>query len=738
MNKKQKKNLYRIIAALVLVLILKLLPQFPTPVELLLYCIPYLVVGWDVLRKALLGIKNRQPFDECFLMAVATVGAFALEVGAADPAAAVSEQKAATSHRLGGGEIIGEGFVKAYGTVYTLSGNYTQSITIETKQDITINIDDEVTITGVAKFLDVTGTGKVTINGTKDGVDQKIKMTTDCNVMNTGDTGVVYLEAAGADVTCNGGDYYSKETSEVNSTYSVFCVKDGSLKLNEVTAEAGERTHVIDCGGNSSASVEIHGGNFKASGINSGGIDCRGKGSVSIYNAKVESGNYVLAVGGSSADLKIYNSTVVGENENSCVSVQHGGSFWAENCEFTSVGNQNYHGGLLYMLSGEATIKDSNYVAEQNGVTGILAQYLGFAFLNGPHKLTVENTKIKGCEKALSFGYDPEGSDIKLKNVTFEDNETDIYLKNDSSTPTNAPQVELDEGTKDTVGAITVQVANPAEGVQITTKTTGKDYQQNLKLTGKNDDWLIGYKKDADGEYRYLTQRKGDKYFGLNTINATATTGEGDNVTTLKPYAQLKEGTPVNLTADILEGKKFARWKVEKVADGTPVTGLLDAETENTENTSFSMPEYDVIITAEYEDEIIVDPGTGDTDYGGDIAAGVVIGGIAAVGAYEVGTGLYRILAMDDVAMPTNRIALAKLLWERAGKPEPESTALYSDISAEDTDAQKAARWAVEQELLNDAEDGKFHPAFPVSKLRVCLTWEKAKQKGLFDQNNEA
>lgn len=42
--------------------------------ELLLYCIPYLVVGWDRLRKALLGIKNRQPFDECFLMAVATVG----------------------------------------------------------------------------------------------------------------------------------------------------------------------------------------------------------------------------------------------------------------------------------------------------------------------------------------------------------------------------------------------------------------------------------------------------------------------------------------------------------------------------------------------------------------------------------------------------------------------------------------------------------------------------------------
>ena len=664
------------------------------------------------------------------------VGAFALEVGAGETTAAVSEQKAATPCHLDGGKTIGETFVETYGTVYTLSGNYTQGITIETKQDITINIEGEVTITGVAKFLNVTGTGKVTINGTKDGVDQKIKMTTDCNVMNTGDTGVVYLEAAGADVTCNGGDYYSKETSEVNSTYSVFCVKDGSLKLNAVTAEAGKSTDVVDCGGtNSSASVEIHGGSFKASGSNSGVIDCNSKGT--IYNATLEmhnGGSYVLAAGGSSADLKIYNSTVVGENENSCVTVQYGGSFWAENCEFTSTGNNG--GKLLNMLSGKATIKDSSYVAKQSGMIGIRAQYLTVPGLHGPHKLTVENTNIKGCQKAFDLMYDPEGSDIELKNVTFEDNETDIYLSNDSSTPANAPHVELDKGTKDTAGAITVQVANPADGVQITTKTTGKDYQQNLKLTGKNDDWLIGYKKDADGEYRYLTQRKGNEYYGLNTINATATTGEGDNVTTLGPYAQVKEGTPVNLTADIPDNARVTGWKVEKIAaDGvTEMQGVVEYDAENPETATLTMPDYDIFVTAEYEyEDGSVDPGTSDSDYGGDIAAGVVIGGIAAVGAYEVGTGLYRILAMDDVAMPTNRIALAKLLWERAGKPEPESTALYSDISAEDTDAQKAARWAVEQELLNDAEDGKFHPAFPVSKLRVCLTWENAKQKGLFD-----
>ena len=76
MTKKQKRALYQILAALALLVVIALAP-LPLP-DFLLYLVPYLVVGWDVLRKALKGIKNRQPFDECFLMAVATVGAFAL------------------------------------------------------------------------------------------------------------------------------------------------------------------------------------------------------------------------------------------------------------------------------------------------------------------------------------------------------------------------------------------------------------------------------------------------------------------------------------------------------------------------------------------------------------------------------------------------------------------------------------------------------------------------------------
>ena len=259
------------------------------------------------------------------------------------------------------------------------------------------------------------------------------------------------------------------------------------------------------------------------------------------------------------------------------------------------------------------------------------------------------------------------------------------------------------------------------------------DYQKDLKLISVYPDYFIDYQKNEDGtEYRYFAKREDGKNY-VNPINATMT-ADGEEK---RPYSQFAPGDKVTLTANIPEGKQFVDWKVEKIAaegveDVSKEVKIDYEDLENPETATLTMPNYDIFVTAEYED-VIVDPGTSDTDYGGDIAAGVVIGGIAAVGAYEVGTGLYRITQMDDVAMPANRLALAKLLWERAGKPEPEGTALYSDISAEDTDAQKAARWAVEQELLNDAEDGKFHPAFPVSKLRVCLTWEKAKQKGLFD-----
>ena len=672
----------------------------------------------------------------CMMLSVLPVGAFALEAGTNDAVAAVSEQEAVEPNHLQGGETINDTFVEANGAVYTLSGDYTREITVEATKNITINVNGKVTINNVYTFLNITGSGMVTINGTKDGVDQEIEN-------KRADWGETIKMAENTNVVCNGGKYKSSGWNPNHNCSSpdVF-YSEGTLELRNVTAEVEGFGDTIVASGN----LTIDGGTFK-SGVKASGpnqshsaLCCSGTGV--IYGGTFETMGYDSAVRLFGDDITISGSTL--RSNSSCLTVG-GATVVVDNCTLEHVGDKGST-AFLYMegrRNRETNVTIQNSTCLGSAEKGFSVGYYDFAYMDGAEYVTLENITVKGCKKAISIDYDPKNNherpNIALKNVTFEDNETDIYLKNDGSTPANAPHVELDESTKDTAGAITVEVAYPAEGVQITTKNTGKDYQQNLKQTGKNDGWLIGYKKDADGEYRYLTQREGNDYYGLNTINATAMTGEGDNATTLEPYAQVKEDTEVTLTANILEGKQFSHWKAEKVTAGRveDVSSLIVADSENPETATLTMPDYDIFVTAEYED-VIVDPGTSDTDYGGDIAAGVVIGGIAAVGAYEVGTGLYRILAMDDVAMPTNRIALAKLLWERAGKPEPESTALYSDLSAEDEDAQKAARWAVEQELLNDAEDGKFHPAFPVSKLRVCLTWEKAKQKGLFDQNTEA
>ena len=675
----------------------------------------------------------------CMMASTLPVGAFALEAGTNDAVAAVSEQEAVEPNHLQGGETINDTFVEANGAVYTLSGDYTREITVEATKNITINVNGKVTINNVYTFLNITGSGMVTINGTKDGVDQEIEN-------KRADYGETIKMAENTNVVCNGGKYKSSGWNPNHNCSSpdVFD-SEGTLELRNVTAEVEGFGDTIDASGN----LTIDGGTFK-SGVKASGpnqshsaLCCSGTGV--IYGGTFETMGYDSAVRLFRDNITISGSTL--RSNSSCLTVG-GATVVVDNCTLEHVGDKEGT-AFLYMegrRNRETNVTIQNSTCLGSAEKGFSVGYYDWAYMDGAEYVTLENITVKGCKKAISIDYDPkndhERPNIALKNVTFEDNETDIYLKNDGSTSANAPHVELDESTKDTAGAITVEVAYPAEGVQITTKNTGKDYQQNLKLTGKNDGWLIGYKKDADGEYRYLTQREGNDYYGLNTINATATTGEGDNVTTLKPYAQLKEGTPVKLTADIPDNARVTGWKVEKIAaegveDVSKEVKIDYEDLENPETATLTMPDYDIFVTAEYED-VIVDPGTSDTDYGGDIAAGVVIGGIAAVGAYEVGTGLYRITQMDDVAMPTNRLAHAKLLWERAGKPEPESTALYSDISAEDTDAQKAARWAVEQELLNDAEDGKFHPAFPVSKLRVCLTWEKAKQKGLFDQNTEA
>ena len=201
-------------------------------------------------------------------------------------------------------------------------------------------------------------------------------------------------------------------------------------------------------------------------------------------------------------------------------------------------------------------------------------------------------------------------------------------------------------------------------------------------------------------------------------------------------------GETVHLTATVPDGQHFIGWTVKVGGEEQKADTFLTTPDENDPTkVTFTMPDKNVEVTANFAEDSIPEPDpVGPSDTGniqGAISA-VVIGAAAGAIIYEAGTGIYRVINMPGIPMPSNRIELAELLWEHAGKPEPVSTALYSDIDEGDTDAQKAARWAVEQDLMkDDADNNKFHPAFPVSKLRTCLTWNAAKEKGLFDKTEE-
>lgn len=232
------------------------------------------------------------------------------------------------------------------------------------------------------------------------------------------------------------------------------------------------------------------------------------------------------------------------------------------------------------------------------------------------------------------------------------------------------------------------------------------------------------------------------------TLNPTLRVGDhvtatidGSDTPVPSGSAVLKN-TIVHLTAIAPDGQHFTGWTVkvgseEQKAD----TFLKTPDASDPTKVTFTMPNADVEVTATFAGDSIPEPdpvGPSDTGNIQGALSAVVIGAAAGAIIYEAGTGIYRVINMPGIPMPSNRIELAELLWEHAGKPEPVSTALYSDIDEGDTDAQKAARWAVEQDLMkDDADNNKFHPAFPVSKLRTCLTWNAAKEKGLFDKTEE-
>lgn len=206
------------------------------------------------------------------------------------------------------------------------------------------------------------------------------------------------------------------------------------------------------------------------------------------------------------------------------------------------------------------------------------------------------------------------------------------------------------------------------------------------------------------------------------TASQTADEEGGDNTAAVSTLTAFPNEETIRITAN--DPATFIGWKVTK--------GGAILQDSTAPETTFTMPDGDVTIEAQYAGG---SSGGEEIRGGGDdgILAGVVVGTAAAWGAYEAGTGIYRMKYMRGIPLPTTRAELALLIWRRADEPEPESTALYDDIDEDDTDLQKAAHWMVEQELMDEKKDNNFKPGRHVTKLRVCVTWDKARQKGLID-----
>ena len=222
-----------------------------------------------------------------------------------------------------------------------------------------------------------------------------------------------------------------------------------------------------------------------------------------------------------------------------------------------------------------------------------------------------------------------------------------------------------------------------------------------------------------------VTVKKGDKdVTDTLTVTTDATTGK-------KTYS-VPDGAEVTVKLDktlIPEGMVFDIWSTGKFS-------LPLGQDYKAESITFPMSSDVVDIAAQYRDATIEDDGP-------NVLGTAAIIGTAAVGTAVLGYQAYSLGAefagklMALPYFPSNRSALAMMLWEDAGKPMPESELLYPDVGQEeqDMDLQHAARWAMENELIPDLNDEgtapeemKFFPANPVSKLDVLNAWQKAQE----------
>lgn len=170
---------------------------------------------------------------------------------------------------------------------------------------------------------------------------------------------------------------------------------------------------------------------------------------------------------------------------------------------------------------------------------------------------------------------------------------------------------------------------------------------------------------------------------------------------------------------------------IDCLADDVSIMGTDKVRKNNDGSYTIEVyqPESIVLVTAEPSAPPTDDPGELDPAFSSGAAALGVVLGTAGLGyvAYINGTSLYLHYALPDGFIPSTRQELATVLWTTAGKPDPVSTALYTDIPADNIEQQKAARWCVEQGLLSD-HGATFGPDTTVTNARIIRAWNSLKK----------
>ena len=711
-------------------------------------------------------------------------------------------------------------------TTYQMRGDYNFPIEI-TAKGVTINIVGNITYGfdsyhdeswGFSYLIGVKSTGGVTINNYANYNVTTSK--SDCGFVATWGNGT----AAGSAII-NGGRYTTLNQEP-------FWNSQGEMTLTNVTAECQNDLAVT----NRAGTMIIDGGSYKS--INStaiynnrgGEMTIKGKPEVVAQNgvALCSASGVVTVEGGSfSGGNGSYSDTnwtsaesAVCNWKNSKMTIT-GGTFTGTDPADAIVNNGEMH-------IANATVDAKNGSALKN-------QYLS----GGKYSASTEI--ISGTFKDSAKGIDLQSGSVVLKNAEFSGNRADIYLN-------TGKQITIEETFNHNA---TVACADPGDGRQLTTATTG-EYPKNLNLTSANEDYLVGYKKTADGkEYRCLSKKVGVTINGLKgeikaedpaefTVTLTHENSTGTGILTFGDknseieykdkngaYQPMPEGgLPIDLsdvkeqyafriapketgkqtlTAAVKKGEnELARDEKDFVGSEMPILTLKDgvitsvtvpgkngADPEDiteivkknaNEDGSFHVPEGATVSVA-FDKDAFADSGLkfGHWDITGlddpnayqdkesfdfempakavtlkamtqdasieddepDIVGPIVIGTTVVVGGAVLGYQAYSLGAefagklMALPYFPSNRSALAMMLWEDAGKPMPESELLYPDVGQEerDMDLQHAARWAMENELIPDLNDEgtapeemKFYPDNTVSKIDVLNAWQKAQE----------